>query len=334
MPSKKLLVSTLIITLLLAACEPATAQPTTELPTVELTEATETPNTDEILAEQIATWEAGSANENESTTIPATSTSTPTTAETAPEDWRNAPIIPAVISARAIEIYQQGVEMGNDPHAFSKVGDCGGTPSWFLGSFDLRPEYYSLGEYTYLEPIIPYFAGSWERYSIAVSPGFNTSSVFAPLWADPEQCTADEGPLQCEYRIHNPSTALIMLGTNDQFHPEEFEAPMREIIEYSISQGVLPVLASKPDDLEGSGDAINSTIYELAQEYEVPFWNFWASVQHLPDKGLQEDGGHLTWAPNFFNDEFAMTRGWPYRNLTALQILYQIWATLPDTEIP
>ncbi|MBN2499594.1 MAG: SGNH/GDSL hydrolase family protein [Anaerolineales bacterium] len=334
MPSKKLSVATLIITLLLAACGPATAQPTAELPTAELSVATETPSTDEILAEQIATWEAGSTASSESTTEPATPTSTPAADQSAPEDWRDAPIIPSAISDRAIEIYLQGVEMGNDPHAFSKVGDCGGTPSWFLGSFDLRPEYYSLGNYTYLEPVILYFAGSWERYSIAVSPGFNTASVFAPLWADPALCTADEGPLQCEYRIHNPSIALIMLGTNDQFHPDEFEAPMREIIEYSILQGVLPVLASKPDDLEDSGDAINSTIYKLAQEYEVPFWNFWAAIQHLPDKGLQEDGGHLTWAPNFFDDEFAMTRGWPYRNLTALQMLSQIWLALPDHQTP
>ena len=101
-----------------------------------------------------------------------------------------------------------------------------------------------------------------------------------------------------------------------------------------LSREVLPVLASKPDDLQGSGDAINSTIYKLALEYEVPFWNFWASIQHLPDQGLQEDGAHLTWAPNFFDDEFAMTRGWPYRNLTALQVLYQVWSALPDIQNP
>ncbi|MBN1231139.1 MAG: SGNH/GDSL hydrolase family protein [Anaerolineales bacterium] len=248
------------------------------------------------------------------------------------EDWKDAPIIPDVLSEKAVEIYLYGLEKGNDPHVFSKIGDCGGTPSWFLGSFDLGEEYYSLGGYTNLETAITYFQGSFERYSMAVSPGFNTESMFSPIWADPEFCTSDEGPIQCEIRENNPSIVLIMLGTNDQYHPDEFEEPLRKIVEYCLEKGILPVLSSKPDDLLGSGEKINSTIYRIALEYEVPFWNFWASLQHLPDGGLQEDGAHLTWAPNYYDDPYAMQGGWPYRNLTALQILDWLIQNLPGPE--
>ena len=96
----------------------------------------------------------------------------------------------------------------------------------------------------------------------------------------------------------------------------------------AIAQGVLPVLASKADNLEGDGQ-INETIYRLALEYEVPFWNFWAAVQDLPDQGQQvDDPGHLTWAPPNFDDEDDMQAGWPHRNLTALQILNLIYETV------
>jgi hypothetical protein len=54
-------------------------------------------------------------------------------------------------------------------------------------------------------------------------------------------------------------------------------------------------------------------------------WNFWLAVQDLPDKGLQEDKVHLTWGRNFFDDPNAMSKAWPVRNLTALQMLDAIW---------
>jgi hypothetical protein len=241
------------------------------------------------------------------------------------------PIIPQTLSQAAIDIYLHGLALGRDPHAFSKVGDCGGTPSWFLGAFDLNleiQEYYRLGEYDHLTTVIAHFPGSFERYSMAVSPGFNTSSIFSPLWADTEFCERDEGPLQCEFRVHNPSIALVMLGTNDYVRPEEFEENMRRLIEYGIEQGVLMVLSSKADNLEGD-HAINRTIYQLALEYELPYWNFWAAADPLPAHGLQEDGAHLTWAPNFFDDERVMRSGWPWRNLTALQALDALLQSLP-----
>ena len=331
--SLRFLIIFAILLAALSAC--STATPTS-------TATAYTPSSDEdVLAEQIATWEAENttaAAQPSATSPPSTITFTPlpinaptplSTATLSPDDWQSAPITPASISERAMDIYLQGLTTGNNKNAFAKVGDCGGTPSWFLGPFDGDPQYYSLGDYAYLSDMFSFYEGSFQHTSIATNPGFNTASVFAPLWADPNVCNADEGPLQCEYRLHNPSVVLIMLGTNDQYKPEEFEDSMREIIEYSIDEGILPIIASKADNLEGD-NSINRTIYQLSLEYEIPFWNFWRAVQGLPNNGLQVDEAHLTWAPNFFDQQRALQAGWPQRNLTALQALYAVFEAIPD----
>jgi hypothetical protein len=250
-----------------------------------------------------------------------------------PEDWKDLPIIPT-ISAAALQIYQRGLKLGEDPHAFSKVGDCGSTPSWFLGDFDHGPRYYNLGTYTDLTAVIQQYQGSFGRTSIAARSGFNASSVFAPIWANRSQCAAEETPLACEFRVHRPSISLITLGTNDVWHQNTFESQMRAIIEYSIQKGILPILATKADNDEGDG-SINATIARLAQEYDIPLWNYWRAVQPLPDHGLQSDGAHLTWGPNRFDDPKAMESGWAVRNLTALQVLNAVWqavSTLPKAQ--
>lgn len=240
-----------------------------------------------------------------------------------PDAWMSMPVMPEV-SDRVVEIYQKGLELGNNPRGFSKVGDCGSTPAWFLGNFDLNPKYYSLGEYQNLEPIIQEFQGSFERTSLAAKSGFNASSIFAPIWANREFCQPGESPLACEYRNHKPMFAFITLGTNDIWHPEDFEPQMRKIIEISIENGVIPILSTKADNLEGD-HYINATIAKLAVEYEIPLWNFWLAVQPLPNHGLQKDGAHLTWGPTKFDDPQALQTAWTIRNLTALQVLDVVW---------
>ena len=236
-----------------------------------------------------------------------------------PDDWKDAPVIPA-ISENALAIYQRGLELGNDPHVFSKLGDCETFTTWFLTPFDQQPQTYDLGPYAELEAVITYYAGSFARPSMAARPGFNASSVFAPLWADPERCEVGETPIECEFRLNQPSLVLIMFGTNDLWHQEEFETQMRRMIEFSIEAGVVPILSTKADNLEGD-DSINRTIYALALEYDIPLWNFWGALQDLPRQGLDTDGAHLTFAANRFGDAQALQAAWPVRNLTALQVL-------------
>jgi lysophospholipase L1-like esterase len=121
-----------------------------------------------------------------------------------------------------------------------------------------------------------------------------------------------------------PSFALLTLGSNDVWQPEKFEANYRLILDALIDQGVVPILATKADNVEGD-HAINQTIARLAVEYDLPVWNFWLAVKDLPDGGLQEDGVHLTWASNRFDDPLVMQNAWPVRNLTALQVLDAVW---------
>lgn len=248
------------------------------------------------------------------------------TATLAPDAWQKMPVIPEV-SDTARLIYQRGLQRGANPNAFSKIGDCESRTTWFLYDFDQGPKYYDLGPYTYLEPVIDHFKGSFGRLSQVAKPGFTAAAVMTPLWADPAQCLKNETPLACEYRQQNPAFSFIMLGTNDVARPETFEANMRQVIEFTIEQGIVPILATKADNREGDHQ-INATIARLAYEYDIPLWNFWLAVQDLPDKGLQPDGAHLTWSPNRFGDPEAMKRAWPVRNLTALQTLDKVWRSV------
>jgi hypothetical protein len=237
-------------------------------------------------------------------------------------EWMEFPVIPK-ISDRALAIYYDGIANGNDPHAFSKVGDCQNVPSMFVSIFD-HPGFYTLGpEYEYLLETIEWYQGSFEHESYAVKRGFNAASVVSPLWADPESCETGEDPLRCEIRIHNPSVALVSLETWWAGNPDNYEKYVRQIIETLIDHSVLPVLATKADNQEGD-HSINQILAELAYEYEIPLWNFWLAVQPLPDHGLMEDGFHLTFAPNYFDDPDMMKAAWPWRNLTALQVLHTI----------
>lgn len=245
-----------------------------------------------------------------------------------PGEWETLPVIP-VVTSEIQEIYARGLALGNHPNAFSKIGDCGSTPAWFLGDFDRGPRFYNLGAYIGLEEVIQTFQGSFSRTSLAAKSGFNASSVFSLIWSDRSQCSANETPIACEYRVHRPMFAFVTLGSNDVYHQDTFEKQMRAIIEFSIDQGVIPILSTKADNLEGDG-SLNATIARLAREYGVPLWNYWLAVQPLPDYGLQEDQVHLTWGPNRFNDPQAMKSAWANRNLTALQTLDIIWRTVTN----
>lgn len=260
------------------------------------------------------------------TAVPPTATAT-----LAPDAWQEFPIVPDV-SPRAIEIYESGLSLGNNPRAFSKIGDCESTPAWFLGDFDRGPAYYRLGEYSSLQEVIEQFSGSFLRESLAAGRGFSASSVLTTLWANPAQCEPGESPLACEVRVHRPSIAFVMLGTNDRWQGGMFEGQMREILDFLIEAGVVPILATKADNLEGDG-SINATIARLAYEYDLPLWNYWLAAQPLPNHGLQEDGAHITWAYNYFDDPASMQSGWPVRNLTALQALDAVWRGVASASV-
>ncbi len=257
------------------------------------------------------------------TAIAATEESAPTPRPTlAPDEWMTLPIVPEVTDT-AREIYARGLELGRDPKHFSKVGDCQTNTGFYLVDFD-NDSAYSLGDYASLQDTIDYYEGSFSRTSLAMRDGYNVAAILTPLRADPKQCEKNENPIACEFRLHNPSIAIISLETNFSGRPaDDYGKYMRQIIEYSIEQGVVPILATKGDNLEGD-HSINAEIAEIAVEYDIPLWNLWAALQPLPNQGHStelNDGFHLSFSRNFFDKPKNMLSGWPWRNLTALQAL-------------
>jgi hypothetical protein len=259
------------------------------------------------------------------TNIPSTRTPLP------PDAWMTLPVIPTV-SDTARQIYQRGLEMGNDPNKFSKVGDCQSITTYFLFYFDM-PEYYRLGEFESLQETIDHFSGSFKRGSLSVKGGFNAAAVLSPLRSNPDYCESGESPIACEFRLNNPSIVLISLEEWWADDPDKYEIYMRQIIEYSISEGVLPIVGTKADNLEGE-HRINQTIAQLAMEYDIPLWNFWLAVQPLPNHGLiqvdkngEPDMFHITHSENYYyyDDPKGRQSGWSVRNISALQALDAVW---------
>jgi hypothetical protein len=291
---------------LLAAC--STGQSNTAQPTDITLQAPPEPTIDLATEAVIST-----------ATIPASS---PTPKLPLAKDaWMQMPAVPVDISDSMREVYQRGLEMGNDPRRFSVIGDCQNVSSYFLAVFE-KPDEFSLGEeYAYLQPTIDYYQGSFSRQSLAVKGGFNVAAILSPLRADPKSCNKNESPLDCELRVWKPSVVFVSMETWWSEKPEEeYDKYMRRVIERILEKGVVPIIATKADNLEGD-HAINATIAQIAYDYDIPLWNFWAAIQPLPNHGLWQDGFHLTFARNFFDDPVRMKNAWPWRNLTALQTL-------------
>jgi hypothetical protein len=239
------------------------------------------------------------------------------------------PVVPEV-SERAIEIYHQGIEMGKDPRAFSKIGDCQNITDFFFAAFE-NPDRYTLGEeYAYLAPAVQHFQGSFWRESLAVEGGMNVAAVLSPLRADPKRCGGSYSPLICEILNHRPSIAIISFeewwGSKSA---ETYEGYLRKVVEQTIDQGVVPILVTKADNLEGD-HSINQVIVKLAHEYQIPLWNFWRAVQDLPDQGLRDDDFHLTYKKHCYHFDSAecLEYAWTWRNLTGLQSLHAVWQGL------
>ena len=236
--------------------------------------------------------------------------------------WQNLPVLPE-FNDHARQILWLGIKNGHDPHAFSKVGDCDTSTSWYLSDYDRDQVYYDLGDYESLRPVLDFYHGSFSRLSLAATPGFSAASVLSTFWLNYDLCHYDELPLTCEYRIHNPLTVLISLGTNDGYNPPVFKENMRQIIELTLADNRLPILMLKADNVE-KNYSINQDIADLAKEYDLPVWNFWAAIQQLENHGLQSDGIHLTFYSNYFSHPKTWETAWAYRNLTALQVLEKL----------
>jgi hypothetical protein len=178
--------------------------------------------------------------------------------------------------------------------------------------------------YSKFKPVLQNFAGSYTRVSMSVRTGFNVASVLSAINSDPQVCKAGETPLQCEFRVWNPSIAIISMETWTKDRPTTaYEGYLRQIVDFVISRDVVPILATKADNLEGD-HSINAMVARVAAEYDIPLWNFWAAADPLPSHGLLEDGFHLTNGASNLTGE-SLKIAWNVRNLTALQTIDKVW---------
>ncbi len=230
------------------------------------------------------------------------------------KNWRDWPVLP-VVSDTAADIYWYGVqELGTDPHVLSRIGDCHSEPNVFLGVYD--SDYYNLSaENQYLKVVIDYFKGSFDTTSYAVHSGMSVSSVLTDIWADPEVCQKGETALDCEIRVHNPSIMFVNLGSNwiKGVDMEVYYEYLSEIVQTLLDHGILPILSSKADNVEGDY-GINETTAQVARDFDIPYFNFFTVSQRLANQGLdpEKDGIHLS------------TEAWNWRNFYALKTLYVV----------
>jgi len=228
-------------------------------------------------------------------------------------------------------LYIYGQSLGNSPNRFAKIGDSITVSQSFLYPIGARA-YDLTAYYAYLEPTIQAYLSegpdnSFSRFTSAAGVGWTAEQLLQP--SQNISCPGSTR-LACEYLLHRPSVALITIGTNDLGYIDlpDYLANMRLIIEISFAMGVIPALSTLPDQDQNSLRVriFNEALFELADELDVPLWNYWLMSQNLPNRGLNVDGIHPSTPPNSANatlfDSDSLTYGYTMRNLMALQALY------------
>lgn len=245
------------------------------------------------------------------------------------------------ISSHAREIVLRGRELGNLPGVFAKIGD---SITFAPGFMTMLGYDYNLANYAYLRPALTFFYGPngrgenpFSATSAAAIPGWRTIELLQPGASPASYCGGDEIPIICEYRTARPSVALIMVGTNDsdgRVSLEQYRANLNRIVEITINQGVVPVLSLLPPMRVGDAardarnDQMNVIIRETATAWDIPLWHYYEAMMTLPNLGLAADGGHPSDPPDGRYADFDaehLQYGYNMRNLTGLQVLYELW---------
>ena len=230
------------------------------------------------------------------------------------EQWKDWPVIPNHISPDLKRIYHQGIKDGNNPKAFSILGDCHSLPEVFLGIYDINPAFVNTQNPS-IQKTVLHFRGSFNRYSPTVKIGSTEGALLWPLWNDnlEGKCNPNESPLDCELRVHRPSIIFIHVGTHYESRNERY---LTIIIEKLLENGIIPIIVTKADNRE-LDERINQTLVKMAIMYDLPVWNFWASVQHLDSKGIDEE------------DDLALSEeGYKIHQQDGIKVLNQVWNQL------
>jgi len=250
--------------------------------------------------------------------------------------------LPQAIVDNLRMIYARGQQQGRRAGAFSKVGDSITVSQHFL--VPIGQGRYQLREFGYLQPVIDHFSAArtpggnvFSHRSLAAGTGWAAWGVFNPEFADPTQCFVNETPLACEYRVIQPSIALIMFGTNDVGYrsPGDYRADLDRIVRTSLEAGIIPIFSTIPNrpDVSAQVTRFNGIIAEIAQNYQLPLWDYHTALEGLPNHGLTWDNVHPSSpdADPAYSADFRVDNlryGTVIRNLTALHVLDLLWRVL------
>jgi hypothetical protein len=237
----------------------------------------------------------------------------------APFDWKNWPVIPLAVDPSLKKVYERGLSLGNDPHAFSIFGDCQARPEEFFGVFETDSEIMANLPPELLETT-EYFNGSFNRESPTAQDGTTPGALLWTQWHRGDYgCTFAETPVECELRIHRPSFVIIQIGTHFESRNVDY---LRRIIDQLLDAGVVPILATKADNRE-KDERINRDMALLASEYDLPLWNFWAAVSDLPNRGLYTRSDRPLQGDIYLTDEAALIH-----RKTGLETLNAVWRAI------
>ena len=245
-----------------------------------------------------------------------TNTSSPTQPPLDPDDWKNWSVIPSIIDPSLRKVHERGLSLGNDPHAFSIFGDCQTRPADFFGVFETDAALVQSLPSS-LRETVAYFNGSFNRESSTSQDGTTPGALLWTQWHRGEyDCTFTETPVECELRTHRPSFVIIQVGTHFESRNTEY---LRKTINQLLDAGVIPILATKADNRE-KDERINRDMALLASEYDLPLWNFWVAVSHLPNRGLYTRPDRPLQGDIYLTDEAALIH-----RMTGLEALNAIW---------
>ena len=238
------------------------------------------------------------------------------------------------------QIYARGQQLGNHPDVFAKIGDS--ITKSILTLDPVGDGLYDLGDYAYLQAVIDFYSrtptrdghNSFNDESLAAEVGWTTYRVLNPDESDPTLCLAGKSPLLCEYRLLQPSVALIMFGTNDVsiLDPDNYRANLDRIVELSERRGIIPILSTIPVrvNYETQCQQFNAIIVNVAAQHAIPLLDYSGAMLPLGRAGYDLDKVHPSVPPKGYAGaaDFRAANlyyGYVIRNLTALQMLDLVW---------
>lgn len=247
------------------------------------------------------------------------------------------------ITAEARRIFDRGLGLGNRANVFSKVGDSITVATWAFYPIGWGQQ--QLGSYGYLQSAIDYFSAeiirdgnnSFSNITLSADNQWTSNDILNPALGNPEICSANETPLDCEYRITRPAISLILIGTNDVgvMDGATYRRNLEAILDKTIGRSILPVLSTLPQrrGYETEVEEFNAIIRQTAQQYQIPIWELHDLLAPQPNNGLDPDGVHPSFPPdtlgqweaaaNFIGDK--LNYGYNMRNLSAIQALDALW---------